>query len=95
MTGKMKWQAECIGRGSVAYADGCLYVHGENGDVALVEASPDAYREKGRFTPPLQPARKKQGPYPEKAWSYPAIANGRLYIRDIGTLWAFDIKAKQ
>ena len=92
-TGKVKWQAECLGSGSVVYADGRLYVHGANGQVALVEATPDAYREKGRFTPPVQPTRKRQGPYPEKSWTYPVIANGRLYIRDIGTLWAYDIKA--
>jgi hypothetical protein len=30
---------------------------------------------------------------PEKAWTYPVIANGRLYIRDNGTLWSYDIKA--
>jgi outer membrane protein assembly factor BamB len=94
-TGKVKWQAESIGRGSVAYADGHLYVHGENGEVALVEASPEAYREKGRFTPPAQPKRNRLGPYPEKSWTYPVIANGRLYIRDIGTLWAYDIKASR
>jgi outer membrane protein assembly factor BamB len=94
-TGKLKWQAESIGRGSVAYADGHLYIHGENGDIALVEATPEGYREKGRFTPPAPPKRRQQGPYPEKAWAYPAIANGRLYIRDIGTLWAYDIKASR
>jgi outer membrane protein assembly factor BamB len=92
-TGQIKWQAESIGRGSVAYADGHIYVHGENGDVALAEATPEAYREKGRFTPPAQPKRNKLGPFPEKAWTYPVIANGRLYIRDVGTLWAYDIKA--
>src|SRR5262245_8175041 len=91
-TGKVKWQAQGIGSGSVAYADGLLYLHGENGDVALVEATPEAYREKGRFTPPDQPKRNKLGPFPEKAWTYPAIANGRLDIRDITTLWAYDIK---
>jgi outer membrane protein assembly factor BamB len=94
-TGKVKWQAESIGSGSVAYADGHLYLHGENGDVALVEATPEAYREKGRFTPPDQPKRNRLGPFPEKAWTYPVIANGRLYIRDIGTLWAYDIKASR
>src|SRR5262249_48857160 len=94
-TGKLKWQSEGIGSGSVAYADGLLYLHGVNGDVALVEATPEAYREKGRFTPPAQPKRNKLGPFPEKAWTYPAIANGRLYIRDIGTLWAYDIKANR
>jgi outer membrane protein assembly factor BamB len=94
-TGKVKWQAESIGSGSVAYADGLLYLHGENGDVALVEANGEAYREKGRFTPPAQPKRNRLGPFPEKAWTYPVIANGRLYIRDIGTLWAYDIKASR
>lgn len=94
-TGKVKWQAESIGRGSVAYADGLLYLHGENGEVALVEATPEGYREKGRFTPPSQPKRNRLGPMPEKSWTYPVIANGRLYIRDIGTLWAYDIKASR
>jgi len=94
ITGKVKWQAEGIGRGSVAYADGLLFLHGENGEMALVEATPEAYREKGRFTPPAQPKRNKLGPFPERAWTYPAIANGRLYIRDIGTLWAYDIKSE-
>jgi outer membrane protein assembly factor BamB len=94
-TGNVKWQSEGIGSGSVAYADGHLYLHGENGDVALIEATPEAYREKGRFTPPAPPKRNKLGPFPEKAWAYPVIANGRLYIRDIGTLWAYDIKANR
>ncbi len=95
MTGKVMWQTESFGIASIAYGDGLLYVHGAKGDVALVEATPEGYREKGRFTPPAQPTRKRQGPYPEKAWAYPVIANGRLYIRDVGTLWAYDIKASR
>jgi hypothetical protein len=27
------------------------------------------------------------------SFAYPVIAGGRLYIRDLGTLWAYDIKA--
>jgi outer membrane protein assembly factor BamB len=92
-TGKMKWQAESLGWASIAYADGHLYIHGVNGDFALVEATPEGYREKGRFTPPAQPKKKQVGQFPEMAFAYPVIANGRLYIRDLGTLWAYDIKA--
>jgi hypothetical protein len=77
----------------VAYADGYLYLHGINGEFGLVEATPEGYREKGRFTPPNQPKKKQAGPYPEGAFAYPVIADGRLYIRDLGTLWAYDIKA--
>ncbi len=94
-TGKIKWKAESIGRVSVAYADGLLYLHGLNGDIALVEATPEGYREKGRVTPPNQPQHKQVGQFPEMAFSYPVIANGRLYIRDLGTLWAYDVKASR
>ena len=95
ITGKVKWKAESIGWASVAYADGLLYLHGVNGELALVEATPEAYREKGRFTPPAQPKHKQAGPFPEGSFAYPVIANGRLYIRDLGTLWAYDIKASR
>lgn len=94
-TGKVKWKAESIGWSSLAYADGLLYLHGTNGDVALVEATAEGYREKGRFTPPNQPKHKQMGEYGEMAFAYPVIANGRLYIRDLGTLWAYDIKASR
>jgi outer membrane protein assembly factor BamB len=91
-TGKVLWQAESIGSGAICYADGRLYLHGENGDMALVEATPEAYREKGRFTPPDQP-KHVNGPR-EKAWAYPVVANGRLYIRDQGTLWCYDVRRR-
>ena len=94
-TGKVKWQDKSFGWASLAYADGHLYLHGIGGEVGLVEATPEAYREKGRFTPPAQPKHKQVGTFPEMAFCYPVIANGRLYIRDLGTLWAYDIKANR
>lgn len=91
-TGKVMWESPNFGWASVAAADGMLYLHLTNGDFVLVEATPAGYREKGRFTPPAQPKHKQVGPYPEASFAYPVIANGRLYIRDLGTLWAYDIK---
>lgn len=85
-TGKIAWEDPSIGAASLCYADGRLYLHGENGQLALVEPSPTGYQEKARFTPPDQPDRGNS-----KAWTYPVIANGRLYIRDFGTLWCYDI----
>jgi outer membrane protein assembly factor BamB len=90
-SGKVKWKAENFGRASVTYADGHIYAHKWDGDYALVEATPEGYRDKGRFTPPNQP-KKQTGPYADTAYAYPVIANGRLYIRDLGTLWAYDVK---
>jgi outer membrane protein assembly factor BamB len=88
-TGKVKWQDRSVAPGSLCYADGLLFLHGENGDVALVEATPDGYHEKGRFTPADQPAKANSM---EKAWAYPVAANGRLYIRDHGLLWCYNAR---
>jgi outer membrane protein assembly factor BamB len=87
-TGALKWEESAIGAASILYADGRLYMHGENGQVALAEATADGYHEKGRFTPANSPDRGRS-----KAWAYPAVANGRLYIRDLGSLWCYDIKS--
>ena len=73
----------------MCYADGMLYVHGENGDVALVEATPAGYVERGRFNPPRQPERGQA-----KAWAYPILAGGKLYLRDLGSLWCYDVKTR-
>ena len=90
-TGKIKWEERALGAASLCCADGRLYLHGENGEVALVEASPEAYREKGRFTPADRPKHRQEM---EKAWAYPVVANGRLYIREHGTLWCYDVKSR-
>jgi outer membrane protein assembly factor BamB len=80
-TGEVKWQDRGVGAGAVCFADGMLYLHGEKGDAALLEATPDGYREKGRVTPPDQPDRGRSS-----AWAYPIVSGGRLYLRDLGSL---------
>ncbi len=57
-----------------------------------MEPSAEGYREKGRFTPTNPPQRAQQM---EKAWAYPVVANGRLYIRDREVLWCHDIRAQR
>lgn len=89
-TGAEKWKDRCVGAGSVCYADGNLYIHGEKGKVALVEATPDGYHEKGEFSPPDQPKRGKS-----QAWAYPVVSAGRLYIRDMDCLWCYDVRASK
>jgi outer membrane protein assembly factor BamB len=85
-TGKIAWEDRSVGKGSVTYADGRLYVRGENGKVALVAANPTKYVEAGRFD---QPDRSKQ-----PAWPHPVVANGKLYLRDWDVLLCYDVKAK-
>jgi outer membrane protein assembly factor BamB len=101
-SGDVKWEGRGVGVGSVIYADGRLYVHAETppGEVGLFEATPEAYKMVGQFTPPNGPTSRKvdDGGKSKKmgdgrTWAYPSIANGRLYIRDWNCLWCYDIKA--
>ncbi|MBY0527791.1 MAG: PQQ-like beta-propeller repeat protein [Gemmataceae bacterium] len=86
-TGKVKWTERAVGPASICYADGRLYVRGySSGDVALVEPSPEGYREKGKFR---QPERSKI-----QCWPHPVVANGGLYLRDQGVLLCYDVAAK-
>ncbi len=86
-TGKVAWGGEIrnAGNGSAAvvYADGHLYYRYQNGVVLLVEASPDGYHEKGKLT--LPEVR-------DPSWSLPAIAGGRLYLREQDRLYAYDLR---
>jgi outer membrane protein assembly factor BamB len=45
-TGKMMWRDRSVGKGAVMFADGHLYLLGDNNIVGLAEASPAGYKEK-------------------------------------------------
>ena len=85
-TGEVAWRDRSVGKGSLVYADGNLYALSENGVVGLIEATPTAYREKGRF-------RIAQDSLP--TWTHPVIAGGRLYLRDQDTIYAYDVREKK
>jgi outer membrane protein assembly factor BamB len=84
-TGKMMWRDRSVGKGSIAYADGNLYLLSEDNVVGLAEATPTGYREKGRFTIADQGL---------PSWSHPAVSGGRLFIRNQGTLAAYDVRQR-
>jgi outer membrane protein assembly factor BamB len=90
-TGEIKWSERVTAPGALCYAEGRLYFHGENGEVMIVEVTPQGYRERGRFTPPNPPAPSNPM---EKAWPYPVIADGRLFVRNGESLWCYEIKDK-
>jgi outer membrane protein assembly factor BamB len=85
-TGKMIWNEKSkLGKGSLLAADGHLYLRGEDkGTLALIEASPEGYKQTGEFE---QPDRGDL-----KAWTHPVIANGKLYLRDQNVLLCYDVK---
>jgi outer membrane protein assembly factor BamB len=92
-TGKSIWtEKKKLGKGSICYADGMLYLREESGKggkkstVALVEATPDGYQEKGRFD---QPDRSDMN-----SWAHPVVIGGRLYLRDQDVLLCYEVKQK-
>jgi len=86
-SGELNWQHRSIGAASLCFAEGKLYLHGEDNTVAMVAANGSEYRELGRVTPPNAPDRGRS-----KAWTYPVIVDGKLIIRDVGTIWCYDIR---
>lgn len=84
-TGEVTWRDRSVGKGSVIFADDRLYLFSERGVMGLAEATPQGYREHGRFT--IQAGARP-------TWSHPVVANGKLYIRDQDTIYAYDVRAR-
>jgi outer membrane protein assembly factor BamB len=82
-TGERKWKDGRYGYGQVILAGGHLIVTSDQGEIALVKATPNQYTEVARFT-------ALQG----QTWNYPAIASGRLLVRNSTEMAAYDISAK-
>lgn len=83
-TGERKWKEGRFGFGQVILASGHLIItSGETGEVVLVKASPDKYTEVARFA-------AIQG----TTWNYPAIADGRLLVRNSSEMAAYDISKR-
>jgi outer membrane protein assembly factor BamB len=80
-TGALKWKGGRYGYGQVLLASGHLIVLAEEGDLALVSASPDRHHELTRF-PVLD----------GKTWNHPAMSNGYLLVRNVNEMAAFDLR---
>lgn len=87
-TGRDRWRpgrGAGTGSAAVAYADDRLYFRYENGVMALIEASPSDYFERGRF---------RIGINNGQSWSLPVIAGGKLYLRDQHQLIVYNIQGR-
>ena len=80
-TGKVCWGKKGFGTGSLLVADGNLILLSENGELVLLEAIPEKYKEKAKAAVLTAPVR-----------AYPALANGRLYARDNKKLVCWNLK---
>ncbi len=91
-TGEMVWNHKGLGKGCLTYADGMLIcVDERNGDVALVEATPEGWKGRSRFRlSPQTELRKPAG----RIWTHPVVSDGRLYLRDQELVYCYDIRAE-
>jgi outer membrane protein assembly factor BamB len=79
-TGERRWKGGRYGYGQLLLASGHLVISSESGEVALVKANPEKYEEIARF-PAIE----------GKTWNVPAIADGRLIVRNTTEMACFRI----
>jgi outer membrane protein assembly factor BamB len=79
-TGQVKWDIPTYGAGTITVADGRLLIIRESGELVMAEASPEAFSviDQAQLLDPVIRA-------------YPALANGKLYVRNENTLVCFDL----
>lgn len=79
-TGKRVWKRGRYGYGQLLLIEDLLVILAENGDLALVQATPTEFNELARV-PALQGT----------TWNHPAFARGRLYVRNGREAACFDV----
>jgi outer membrane protein assembly factor BamB len=81
-TGKVRWEVEGFGAGSILLADDKLLVLTEKGQLIVAPAAPDGFK----------PTAKAQI-LPFDCRAYPALADGKLYARSKDKLVCVDLRA--
>jgi outer membrane protein assembly factor BamB len=81
-TGKMRWNERWASRSTMLGVDGHLLILDERGTLHLVEMNPERLVRKGSL-PKLLAFR---------AWAAPALADGRLYLRDQRHILCLDLR---
>ena len=84
-TGKVRYRAEAIGKVSLTWADGLLYCFDNDGEMLLVKADSRAATVVSRFKIPKTDN--------EHTLTHPVVCGGRLYLRHLDDLLAYDIRA--
>ena len=82
-TGEATYESKDIAKGVVIAADGMLYCYSERGELALVEAKPEAFNI-------VSQTKVELGT--EQHWAHPVINNGRLFVHHGDALIAYKIK---
>ena len=95
-TGDLVWDernALVCKSGATTAADGMLYFYTDDGEVALVEASPKGFNLVSTFKIPERSKMPDERPTCKdaKTWAYPVVANGYLFVRDLDLIFAYKV----
>ncbi len=82
-TGDVKWKGGRYGYGQIILASGHIIVLTEDGDLALVRATPAKHDQLARFS-------ALEG----KTWNHPSLADGYLLVRNLQEMAAFDLRKR-
>jgi outer membrane protein assembly factor BamB len=82
-TGEQKWKGGRYGYGQPILVGEQIIVLTEQGDIAVVKASPERHEELARF-PAID----------GKTWNHPVVVNGRLLVRNLREMAAFDVRPR-
>jgi len=80
-TGEATWKHRGFRKGSLIAAGDQLIVLGEKGELALVDADPEAFV-----------LRSSAKPLDGRSWTAPSLARGRLYLRNHEQLVCLDLE---
>jgi outer membrane protein assembly factor BamB len=80
-TGARKWKGKRYGHDQILLSGDLIVVLAENGKLALVEATPQAFRE-------VASIQAIEG----RTWNYSALARGRVYVRNDIEMAAYELK---
>jgi len=83
-TGKRSWRDGRYGHGQLVLSGDLLVVLTENGKLVLVNATPEGHQELGSF----------QALEKTRTWNCPALADGKVYIRNDAEMACYDLTGK-
>jgi outer membrane protein assembly factor BamB len=81
--GEIKWEKEGFGPGQAVLTNGSLLALSDAGELVLIPAQPDGYKELAR-------AKVIDG----KCWTTPVISNGLVFVRSTKEAACVDLRAK-
>ena len=90
-TGEVLWSQPRLARTQLLYVDGHFVVHSEVGDLLLIRATPESYRQAGHLRLQAEVDGRTVDLLRYPAWAAPVLAHGVLYVRGRNRLAALEL----